>query len=101
MFSENLKTLLEEHELSKSEFAEMVGASKQSVSQWVNGHKIPRMNMLLTICEVLHCPLNALIDPDPTHVRQELTNVIHRLTENQVEQLLDFAKYLESEHEKK
>lgn len=101
MFSENLKILLEERELSKSEFAEKVGASKQSVSQWVNGHKIPRMNMLLTICEVLNCPLNALIDPDPTHTRQELQNVIHRLSESQLEQLLDYALYLESNDEKK
>ena len=93
--SENLRNVMKERNVSGIELARMVGVTKQTVSSWVQGHKLPRMNMLIAISEALECPLTALLDPDPTSYRQELDNVLFRLSESQLEQVLDYALYIE------
>lgn len=96
MFNDNLKRIMREQKMTSTRLGELCGVSKQTVSAWINGHKMPRMKMLMTICEVLQCPLKALTDPNPTDTKEELEKVLYRLTEAQMIQLLDYARYLES-----
>ena len=96
MFSDNLKNIMRERNMSQARLASLLGVSKQTVSSWTNGRKIPRMKMLMSICDVLQCPIKALADPEQPSVREELDKVLYRLTEAQLIQLLDYARYLES-----
>lgn len=96
MFEDNLKMLMKKQNISHTRLGELCGVSKQTVSAWCNGHKMPRMKMLMTICDVLQCPLKALTDPDPSSTREEIETILYRLSEGQLIQLLDYARYLES-----
>ena len=101
MISENIKKMMKERKISGTELSKRLGVSNQTISAWVNGKKIPRMKMLVDLAEALECPLTALVDPDPTSYRQELDNVLYRLSESQIEEVLNYALYLEKKDEKK
>lgn len=50
IFATNLKRLFAEKELQRNALADYVGVSDNTVSSWVNGHKIPRMDKIDKIC---------------------------------------------------
>ncbi len=94
MFPDNLKKMLRLRRMSQQELADAVGVSNQSVSSWATGQKMPRMKMLMKLCDVLDCPLEALIEEEPFTIRKEVDLALNKLDDMQLIQVLNYAKFL-------
>lgn len=53
--SKNLKRIMYERNKTQSDICHDLGLSKQTVSSWVNGHRVPRMDKIDMLCEYFHC----------------------------------------------
>lgn len=75
-FGRQLTRFLEANGRTQKELADRLGVSKQIVSKWCHGTRIPRMNKIQTIAEFLNCTVTDLIDYEgtwtPDAVKDEL-----------------------------
>lgn len=62
IFSQNLKKYLEKENMNQAELAEKIGASRQSVSNWVTGKQVPRMEKLQKVADALNIDKNKLFE---------------------------------------
>ena len=60
-FSDNLKAIRKEKNLSQEELAELLGVSRQAVSKWELGDGYPEVEKLLTIAGKLNVSLDSLM----------------------------------------
>ena len=60
-FSENLKQIRREHDLSQEELAELLNVSRQAVSKWEQGQGYPEVEKLLLLSSTLNISLDALM----------------------------------------
>lgn len=63
-FSENLKQIRKEKQLSQEELAELLGVSRQAVSKWEQGLGYPEVETLLLLVGKLNVSLDALMDSE-------------------------------------
>ena len=61
MFSENIKQLRENNQLTKIQFARMIGVSAQMVSNWENKKTIPSGKTLLKISKHYNISIDFLL----------------------------------------
>jgi transcriptional regulator with XRE-family HTH domain len=52
-FGENLRRLLGIHDIRGREAADLIGVSPQSLSEWMQGHRQPNLQMLLRVASFL------------------------------------------------
>lgn len=62
IFSENLKKYLNEFNLSYRDLGAKVGVSGQTVGNWANGIKTPRMDKVDKMCTVFSCRRSDLLE---------------------------------------
>ena len=60
-FSENLKQIRKEYNLSQEELAEMLDVSRQAVSKWEQGQGYPEVEKLLLLSSKLNISLDSLM----------------------------------------
>ena len=60
-FSDNLKQLRKEHNLSQEELAELLDVSRQTVSKWEQGQGYPEVEKLLLLSSKLNISLDELM----------------------------------------
>lgn len=60
-FSDQIKQLRRENQLSQTQFAEKLHITRQAVSNWENNRNLPDLEMLIEISQVFHISLNQLI----------------------------------------
>lgn len=60
-FSENLKNLLKENDISQGKLAANLGTTQQTVSRWVNGECEPDIDGIVKICLCLDTDPNELL----------------------------------------
>jgi len=69
-FGVNLKKLRRERSLSQDELAALLGTTKQVISRYENGQRVPRLSVVTDYARKLGVPLSALSGepdaPDPT-----------------------------------
>lgn len=70
-FSENLSHLMSKYSIQSVDLAKLAGVSQQTVSAWVNGHKLPRMKMLDKLCTILHCNRSDLLDEKQAYFKMD------------------------------
>lgn len=90
MVASNLRRIMYEKGVNGTELAKALGFTKQSVSHWMNGEHLPRMNKLDKICEYLGCKRSDLMEVD----KERKTNSI---TSSQA-QLIQLAMTADSEN---
>lgn len=61
-FSDKLKKLRKENNLSQERLADLLEVSRQAVSKWESGSSYPDMEKLKKMCKVLNCTLEDLMD---------------------------------------
>ena len=82
----NLNNLFETRkDLQQSHLAAFMGVSNTTVSNWVNGYKMPRMDKIDKICEFLDVPRSNLLDKKQT---TDLTSREERQIESDLEDML-------------
>lgn len=67
-FSENLKRIRKENNLSQEQLAEKVGVSRQAVSKWESGAAYPEMDKVLLICKIFNYNIDELLNENVKEV---------------------------------
>lgn len=65
-FATRLKQAMDERQMSQAELASAIGKGKSSVSQYLSGKNIPKLDVQEKIAEVLDCSLDYLISEVPS-----------------------------------
>lgn len=63
-FSENLKKIRKDNDLSQEMLADKLGVSRQSVSKWESGMAYPEMDKVIQICKMFDLNLDELLNQD-------------------------------------
>lgn len=63
-FSENLKKIRKEKNLSQEQIAEQLGVSRQSVSKWESNQAYPEMDKMLQLCQMFNLNIDDLLNQD-------------------------------------
>ena len=63
-FSENLKKIRKDNNLSQEQLAEQLGVSRQSVSKWESGQAYPEMDKMLQLCQLFNLNIDDLLNQD-------------------------------------
>lgn len=112
IFSRRLRYYLEKRGMTQLDLAIALGVSRNSVSSWVNGQKIPRMDKVDMMCKILHITRDNLItegddeegyytDPETAKIAQEifddenLRTLFHVARQASPEQLKSAKAFLE------
>ena len=66
-FSENLKRIRKEHQLSQEELAELLDVSRQAVSKWEQGQGYPEVEKLLLLSSKLNISLDELMSVEKNY----------------------------------
>jgi len=70
MFAENLKRFREAAGFTQAAFAEKMGVPLRSVQNWEQGHREPRLAVVVTLAEALGVPTDSLLGA-PTNARKK------------------------------
>lgn len=60
-FNEKLQKLRKEKGMSQEALADELGVSRQAVSKWENGKKLPTLSHLVFLAELYECSLDELV----------------------------------------
>ena len=67
MVGDRILMYLEEQGKTKGDLAKHLGVSSTSVSNWIYGYKMPRMDKINAMCNYFHIPRAALLDENYIH----------------------------------
>lgn len=70
-FSENLKKIRKENNLSQEELAEELGVSRQSISKWESASAYPEMDKIIALCEKFDLNIDDLLHKDIKEMKKE------------------------------
>ncbi len=70
-FSENIKKIRKENNLSQEQLAEELGVSRQAISKWESGAAYPEMDKIISICKKYNCNIDDLLHRDIKEVKGE------------------------------
>ena len=68
IFSRNLKRLLELNDKQAADIVKDLGIPFSTVSNWINGLKMPRMGKIELLADYLHCEKSDLIEDKGEHI---------------------------------
>ena len=87
-FSENLKKIRKEQNLSQEELADQLGVSRQAISKWESGQAYPEMDKIIALCNKFNVNIDDLLHNDIKEVKSEdeskkkLNNSIYSFLKN-------------------
>lgn len=93
MVGNKIKSYLDSNDMSQSRLAKTLGVSAQSVTNWITGAKLPRMDKIDSMCEVFGCTRNDLIGESSITI--ETIDVSELSAENRKKALVYIYKLLE------
>ena len=70
-FSENIKKIRKENNLSQEELAEQLGVSRQAISKWESSIAYPEMDKIIQICDNFGVNIDDLLHKDIKEVKGE------------------------------
>ena len=107
IFEENLKRILKEKKCLASELAEGIGVRKSTVSNWMNGLSLPRMDKINKICGFLNVERSELFEDtkenyshDDVPARNSSSHIIKNIPKDidlkftTIQEFKDFQTYL-------
>ena len=108
-FGENLKKARKRCGLTQRQLANLVGAKHNSVSNWETGQNEPDTETIRKLCDTLSITANDLFGADPAAAssisRDDLKFALFegddKITEEMLQEVLDFAQFVKEKHRKK
>ena len=104
IFSANLKRLLELNDKQPADIVKDLGIPFSTVSNWINGLKMPRMGKIEMLAEYLHCEKSDLIEdkgdkvPDAYYMNDEARELAQFLFDKpEYKVLFDAARKVKKE----
>ncbi len=76
-FSENLKKIRKENNLSQEQLAEKLFVSRQSISKWESNQAYPEMDKILQLCKLFNLNIDDLLNRDIKEVKKEKESKIN------------------------
>ena len=70
-FSENLKKIRKENNLSQEQLADELGVSRQAISKWESAIAYPEMDKIIALCEKFNLNIDDLLHKDIKEVKGE------------------------------
>ena len=70
-FSDNLKKIRKDNNLSQEQLAEELGVSRQAISKWESGSSYPEMDKIIQICNKFNLNIDDLLNKDITEIKGE------------------------------
>ena len=70
-FSENLKKIRKEHNLSQEQLADELGVSRQAISKWESAVAYPEMDKIIALCDKFNLNIDDLLHKDIKEVKKE------------------------------
>ena len=70
-FSENLKKIRKDNNLSQEQLADELGGSRQAISKWESAVAYPEMDKIITLCEKFNLNIDDLLHKDIREVKGE------------------------------
>ena len=70
-FSENLKRIRKEHNLSQEQLADELGVSRQAISKWESAVAYPEMDKIIALCDKFNLNIDDLLHKDIKEVKGE------------------------------
>jgi len=70
-FSENLKKIRKDNNLSQEQLAEKLGVSRQAISKWESGIAYPEMDKIIALCTKFNLNIDDLLHKDIREVKGE------------------------------
>ena len=70
-FSENLKKIRKDHNLSQEELADELGVSRQAISKWESASSYPEMDKIIALCDKFNVNIDDLLHKDIREVKGE------------------------------
>ena len=70
-FSENLKKIRKDNNLSQEQLADELGVSRQAISKWESAVAYPEMDKIITLCEKFNLNIDDLLHKDIREVKGE------------------------------
>ncbi len=92
-FSRNLKRYMDDNGKTQTDIVRDLGFNKATVSTWVNGVKIPRMDKIDALCDYFDISRSDLIENKPKdestyYLNQETKEIAQEIFENKELRLL-------------
>lgn len=88
-FSDNLKKLRKEMNLSQEDLADKLGVSRQSISKWESGVVYPEMDKMVQLCKLFNVSMDDLLNSDVSEVNNT------KQAKNSINKFIDsFFKYV-------
>ena len=78
MFGDQIRKMRESKQISQSEFARLLGVSRQSVCNWEHSTITPSLDLLIRISDVLGCSTDYILETDYGRTFIETTNLTER-----------------------
>lgn len=72
IISKNLKRIMVENNCTQVEVARDLNINKATISSWVNGTRIPRMDKIDLLCHYFNCTRAEIMDEEPAQTTQAL-----------------------------
>lgn len=70
-FSENLKRIRKEHNLSQEQLADELGVSRQAISKWESSLAYPEMDKIIALCDKFNLNIDDLLHRDIKEIKDE------------------------------
>ena len=83
-FSENLKKIRKEHNLSQEQLADDLGVSRQAISKWESSTAYPEMDKIITLCDKFNLNIDDLLHGDIKEIKgeEESTRKINKVIDD-------------------
>lgn len=94
-----IQTLRNRYQMTQEDLAIKLGVSKQTISNWETGLKIPRMGAIQNLASFFNVSKSFIIE-GKEESPDELLTIYDQLSNNRKKEVVDFAKFKLSEQQK-
>lgn len=94
MLGHNLKIYRTKNNYSQVDIANILNVTKQTVSNWEKGKRLPDINILIKLANLYNVTLDTLTGSDKRNSSIEILNVVSNLPNDKKDKLLDFLKVI-------
>lgn len=90
-FTDNLNRLLQERGITQAELAAYMEVSNTTISNWVKGYKVPRMDKVDKLCSFFKIKRSELLEQSPAPASDDLPDLTQK-DEREITRMMDDMK---------